>query len=110
MTHRGSPRIRLTAGGPTFKKARAIPGGSPKERRFSKKQRAARKPLDQSWRPLYAAVGRRDWRVARVACSAVSNEINQLAASLTHEDRQLLLEYRQRIVEGEARDRGPKAP
>lgn len=109
MPHRASPRIRLTAGGPTFKKARPTPGGGRKERKLSKKQRAARKPLDQSWRPLYAAVGRRDWPAARIACSAVSNEINRLAAKLTHEDRRILLECRQRIVEGEARDRGPRA-
>ncbi|TGB13821.1 hypothetical protein [Streptomyces sp. MZ04] len=116
MTHRASPRIRLTAGGPTFKKARATPGGSKKRkspkktRKFSKKQLAARKPLDQSWRHLYAAVGRRDWPAGRVACAAVSNEINQLAANLTLEDRHLLLEYRQRIGEGEARDRGLQDP
>lgn len=109
MTHRASPRIRLTAGGPTFKKARPTPGG-PKRRKFSKKQRTARKPLDRSMRELDAAVGRCDWPAARIACSAVSNEINRLAADLTLEDRKLLMEHRQRIVDGEARGRGSRAP
>ncbi|WP_222109269.1 hypothetical protein [Streptomyces cupreus] len=78
----------------------------PRRPGFTKSQKAARKQLTELMAQLEAAVQRRDWPAARTARSAAWDEVNRLADNLTHEERKKLWTHKQRILTGEAQDRG----
>lgn len=103
MTHRGRPRVRFLTGGPTWDERQAKPKPGPP--RFTKKQRAARKPLLVAMERLRDAVKARDWRAARTARASAWDEVDKLDPELTREERKKLWDYKQRILAGEARER-----
>ncbi|MFE4214200.1 hypothetical protein [Streptomyces sp. NPDC056844] len=101
MARSSRPRVHLLTGGPAWEERRA----APKQVGFTKKQKAARKPLNKLMAELGAAVNRQDWRAARAARSAAWDEVNKLADNLTREEREKLWKYKHRILAGEAQDR-----
>lgn len=107
MTHRARPRVHLLTGGPAWEERRA----KPKQTGFTKKQKAARKPLNQAMNQLAAAANRRDWRAARIARAAAWDEVDKLNPDLTREERKKLWDYKHRILAGETQDRrSPRQP
>lgn len=120
MTHRARPRVHLLTGGPAWEERGALgkPGRAGGPSGFTKRQKAARKPLNRAMNQLAAAVNRRDWRAARTARAAAWDEVDKLNPDLTREERKKLWEYKQRILAGETQDRrsprrqqnGSKAP
>lgn len=107
MTHRARPRVHFVTGGPTWDERHSAPKGQPRrtKKRFTKKQKAARRQLVEVMDELGAAVRRRDWRAARAARSAAWVEVKGLADDLTRDERQELGKYKQQILAGEDRDR-----
>lgn len=103
MTHRARPRVHLLTGGPAWEERRS--SGKAKQAGFTKKQKAARKPLNRAMNQLAAAVNRRDWRAAREARAAAWEEVDKLNPDLTREERKKLWEYKQRILAGDAQNR-----
>lgn len=106
MTYRGRPRVRLLTGGPPWEERRAR---TPQPTKFTKRQRAARKPLLKLMAELDAAIRKGDWRAARVARSAAWDEIGRLSDELTRAEKKKLWEYKQRILAGEDRARRRRA-
>ncbi|GAA1888558.1 hypothetical protein GCM10009837_08030 [Streptomyces durmitorensis] len=107
MTHRARPRVHFVTGGPTWDERHSQSRGQARNspRHFTKKQKAARKPLNKAMNQLGEAVSRRDWRAARIARSAAWDEVNALNPDLTWEERQKLWQYKQRILAGETKGR-----
>ncbi|MCX4849869.1 hypothetical protein [Streptomyces sp. NBC_00893] len=105
MTHRARPRVHLLTGAPVWEVRRAKAAQAVK---FTKRQKAARKPLLKLMADLQAAVRGGDWRTARTLRSAAWDAVGQLADDLTREERKKLWEHKLQILAGEDRARRAK--
>ncbi|MGW7366968.1 hypothetical protein ACWGI8_26930 [Streptomyces sp. NPDC054841] len=98
MTHRARPRARLLTGGPDWEarqaKQKQLPG-------LSRREKAAKRKLDEHMADLKAAISQRDWPAARAARNAAWNEVNQLAEHLTRSERPKLGKYKRLLLAGE---------
>ncbi|MFD7441006.1 hypothetical protein [Streptomyces sp. NPDC059909] len=73
--------------------------------KLTKRQKAAKKKLNEHMTDLKAAISRRDWSRARAARAAAWDEVGRLADHLTRDERRALWKYKLLLKAGEEQAR-----